>query len=314
MKQLSEYLETIQLNSQLKLFIQNRTEVEVASDEIYLNYPQLFTDSFTGVNQKKVDFLNISGYLYYKAVLLLDKLIDSKSAENKTETLFLISKLQEESIKHLTAVFGLNSNFWELWNIRQKEYFRAIQLENQLTVNPNYKKYQQVADLKAAFGKVAIDCLYVLSKDKNEKKYTDLLQSHHHFSVALQLIDDLQDLEEDILNKQFNWAYYQTVCLLKRENYDLDNLSISDIKKLIYLKDIAISIRKEALKQLQKSKQIALKHNPKKWISVIEKQEKEIIQAIDKINSYKQKIETEILLSKELLPSNEIAILNRIDF
>lgn len=322
MKQLQDLLRTTQLSSQLKLFLQNRTEEEIASDEIYLNYPELFADSFKQIKQDKIDALNVSGFLYYKSVLLLDGLIDDKTTTLKAEQLFLSNKLQEESIKLLTSVFSLDKTFWELWNIRQQEYFKAIQLEKQLALKPNYKKYQQVADYKAAFGKVAIDCLYVLSGKKDIQKYNDLLQSHYHFSVGLQLIDDLQDLEEDIKNNQFNWVYYQTISLLKKENYDIDTLSIPKIKKLTYLKGIAISIRKESLKQLQKSKQIAKKYNSDKWILVIEKQEKEITHAIDQIDGYMQLTATKIKLHQQpqknfllpKIPNNDIVIKKGLDY
>lgn len=308
MKQLNDILETTTLSTPLQLFLQNRTEVEIASDEIYLNYPELFANSFKQIEQEKIDTLNVSGFLYYKSVLLLDGLIDNKTTTLKAEQLFLSNKLQEESIKLLTSVFSLDKTFWELWNIRQQEYFRAIQLEKQLALKPNYKKYQQVADYKAAFGKVAIDCLYVLSGKKDIQKYNDLLLSHYHFSVGLQLIDDLQDLEEDIKNNQFNWAYYQTTTLLKKEKYNIRELDIPQIKKLIYLKGIATIIRKEALKQLGKSKKIAQKHSPIKWITVIENQEKEIQQAIDKINSYLCQLYAQTQLSSDFVSNTNITL------
>jgi hypothetical protein len=105
--------------------------------------------------------------------LLLDQLIDSKATASKSKQLFLSNKLQEESIKLLTTVFGLDRSFWDLWSRRQEDYFKAIGLEKQLALNPSYKKYQHVADLKAAFGKVAIDCLYILSNEKDHEKYND---------------------------------------------------------------------------------------------------------------------------------------------
>ena len=203
------------LPQQLQKFIKNRSSKEIMADELYENYPQLFFSFFKNVTQEQVNTLNVAGYLYYKSVLILDQLIDNKTTKLKSDHLFLSNKLQEEAIKLLTSVFDLDNNFWDLWSKRQQEYFKAMQLEKELDLIPNYKKYQHVADLKAAFGKVAIDCLYVLSKEKNAEKYNDLLQSHTHFSIALQLIDDLQDLDEDFRNNQFNWAYYKLISVLE---------------------------------------------------------------------------------------------------
>lgn len=287
-----------QLNPLLKSFLLNRSKEEIVSDEIYLKYPELFIGSFINIKSHQIDLLNIAGYLYYKSVLLMDRLIDD-STENKITPFLLISKLQEESIKYLTTVFELNSPFWELWNKRQQEYFHAIQLEKNIACNPSYKRYQQIADLKAAFGKVAIDCLHILSEEKDKKKYLDLLQSHYHFSVGMQLIDDLQDLEEDLENKQFNWAYYQTITKLKEANYDIDKINISEIKKLIYLKGISTNIRKKALNQFKKSKQFSEPHQTLGWITIIEKKEKEIKHAIDQIEGYLMLITTKIKLQKQ---------------
>jgi len=289
-----------------KNYIQSQTEEKI-SDRLYTQYPQLFASAFNNIEEQEIETLNAAGYLYYKSVLLLDELIDNDTTSSKIEQLFLSNKLQEESIKLLTSVFGLDNTFWDLWSKRQQEYFKAIQLEKQLSSQPNFKKYQQVADLKAAFGKVAIDCLYVLSKEKNEEKYNALLQSHFHFSVALQLIDDLQDLEEDINNKQFNWAYHQATTILSKEGYDTSSLTLSELKKLMYVKTIATDIRLNALTQLNKSKKIAEKHNPVHWIEVIETQEKEIIQAIDKINAYKYELISKTQLSNDFI-NNQINI------
>jgi hypothetical protein len=284
----------------IKRHLKSDSIEEKVSDQLYTQYPQLFSLAFSNVKKQEIEALNISGFLYYKSILLLDELIDSKTG-SKAEQLFLSNKLQEESIKLLTSVFGLDNTFWDLWSKRQQEYFKAVELEKQLALNPSYKKYQQVADLKAAFGKVAIDCLHILSKDKNQEKHNDLLQSHFHFSVALQLIDDLQDLEEDIDNNQFNWAYFQATATLQKEGYDTKALSLSELKKLIYIKAIATDIREEALAQLNKSKKFAENHAPIHWIEVIENQKKEIIQAIDKINGYKQQLISKTQLSNDFI-------------
>jgi len=294
------------IDRKIKLLLLDRSSEEKSSDQIYTQYPQLFGTAFNNIEEQKIETLNTAGYLYYKSVLLLDELIDNEATSSKIEQLFLSNKLQEESIKLLTSVFGLDNTFWDLWSKRQQEYFRAIQLEKQLNSKSNFKKYQQVADLKAAFGKVAIDCLYVLSKEEDVEKYNNLLQSHFHFSVALQLIDDLQDLEEDINNKQFNWAYHQATTVLSKEGYDTSSLTLSELKKLMYIKTIATDIREEALIQLNKSKTFSVKYNPIQWLEIIENQEKEIMQAIDKINAYKCE-----LISKTQLSTNFIN--NQID-
>ena len=302
---LEEQLSSTHLPNQLRAFLLNRSKDEIVSDEIYLQYPQLFANSYTTVEPKPIEFLNIAGYLYYKSVLLMDKLIDTNSIKNKAETLMIISKLQEESIKYLATVFKLESPFWKLWNKRQQEYFYAMQLEKQIAQNPSYKKYQQIADLKAAFGKVAIDCLHILSEEADKEKYTQLLQSHFHFSVGLQLLDDLYDLEEDLKNQQFNWAYHECITQLKKKEYDTDKMELSEIKKLIYVKGINTHIRKKALQEFKKSKALAQPYKAMSWISIVEKQETQIKLAIDQIEGYMQLTAAKIQL-KNAAPVNDL--------
>jgi hypothetical protein len=306
-------LEKNSISIALKQLLKNSSSKNELADQIYTQYPELFVTAFNNIEKNEIEKLNTAGFLYYKSVLLLDDLIDNKTSSSKADQLFLSNKLQEESIKLLTSVYGLDTTFWDLWSKRQQEYFKAIALEKKLAIKPNYKKYQQVAALKAAFGKVAIDCLHVLSKNKDEEKYTDLLQSHFHFSVALQLIDDLQDLKEDLKNKQFNWAHHQAKTILEKEGYDTKTLSFAELQKLMYLKKIATNIRVKALTQLNKSKQLAKKHKPTNWLKIIETQEKEITQAIDKINAYNQKLYAKVQLSTDVIVDVKLNIPYRLD-
>ena len=67
--------------------------------------------------------------------------------------------LQEETIKILTSIYGYKSSFWELWQQRKEEYFKAIQTEKHLLTTPmvSFEQYSSLADDKSAFGKIAID-------------------------------------------------------------------------------------------------------------------------------------------------------------
>jgi len=60
-------------------------------------------------------------------------------------------------------------------------------------------EFKNLSDLKSAFGKVAIDALFVSSMASNRRKtHQRLLAIHKDFSWANQIVDDLQDVEEDI--------------------------------------------------------------------------------------------------------------------
>ncbi len=58
--------------------------------------------------------------------------------------------------------------FWEYWDKRKKEYYSAIKIEKELDFNNEvlFSIYEDLADKKSAFGKIAIDCLHILSNNK----------------------------------------------------------------------------------------------------------------------------------------------------
>ena len=78
--------------------------------------------------------------------------------------------LQEETIKILTSIYGYKSPFWGLWQQRKAEYFKAIKIEKHLLTTPevSFEQYSSLADDKSAFGKIAIDSLWVQSNTLTE--------------------------------------------------------------------------------------------------------------------------------------------------
>ena len=92
------------------------------SPSFYKNYPDLFSRYFKKVLKEQIEDLSKAGYFYYHSVLSLDTIVDDGEVEELPKMLIL----QEESIKLLTSIYGLNSSFWDFWNKRKKEYFEAL--------------------------------------------------------------------------------------------------------------------------------------------------------------------------------------------
>ena len=78
--------------------------------------------------------------------------------------------VSEETNKILTSIYGYKSSFWELWQQRKAEYFKAIQTEKRLLTRPevSFEQYSSLADEKSAFGKIAIDSLWIQSNTLTE--------------------------------------------------------------------------------------------------------------------------------------------------
>ncbi len=230
----------------------------------YQNYPSLFSNIFE-ISNSNLNLLDIAGYLYYQATLFTDSLIDEKDLSKFP----LITICQEESIKILTSIFGLQNNFWVLWNSRKQEYFEAIFLEKELSKKQivSIDEYENLADKKAAFGKVAIDCLLSLD-NKGETIHEQLLLSHRYFSVAFQLNDDIQDFKDDIKKRQFNWAVY----ILQQQNISTQDINI--LQKYLYIRGVSKQIYQLGIDYCDKSLWNVKSVNVPEWKLVIEELKK----------------------------------------
>jgi len=249
---LLEYLKSNAYPPEIIKEIMNE-EFIASNPSYYLCYPYLFAEYFQIRNKGVLNLLSVSGFLYYKAILLIDDIFDNKNSTNNFHKFFTANICQEETIKILSSFFPTHSEFWHTWNRRKFEYAQAYKLDNSLKEVKDYHEFEVLADYKSAFGKIAIDCLYHFSEDQNKSQYLDLLDSHKSFYVAFQIMDDITDYKEDFNNDQFNISRQELITLLKSENDTIENYSLVAQKKLIYLKGIAENLYTRALDYLDKS-------------------------------------------------------------
>lgn len=264
------------------------------SPEYYEYYPLLFHKYFHRVEKETVDLLSKAGYSYYNSILFLDELIDDKKFSN----LFAVLSLQEDTIKKLTSIYGLSSPFWHLWQLRKKEYFQAIQIEKNLSKeNFTFEKYEDLADKKSAFGKIAIDSLYSLYYENNTITYDTLLLSHKYFSVGFQLYDDVTDFKEDFHKNQFNIAIYELGNVINFEQY---SNCFETLNKLLFIKNVGQKVLKKSLMYFEKAEDVLQKLKVKSlWGETIFQMKQTIKNYLDTTNGYLYVLQTKINLSKQ---------------
>ncbi len=290
-----EYIERLFINNAYKVQILDKKIID-SNPAYYQNYASLFAKTYT-ILEKDLSLLDIAGFLYYKATLLTDNLIDEKDSSKFVQ----ITICQEESIKILTSIFGLESDFWSIWNKRRDDYFQAIYLEKEISKKEivTLEEYEILADKKSAFGKVAIDALYSID-NRNSAIYQKLLLSHKYFSVAFQLNDDIQDFKNDLVKGQFNWAVY----LLKKENITSDDPNI--LEKQLYIKGISKAIYKESINYCDKSLEIVENIDVPEWKNVVNETKKSFQAAIIEIDNYIEILTSDIILSKKIHLENDL--------
>ncbi len=265
------------------------------SPKYYQYYPRLFHKYYQDVDHDIVLDLSDAGYLYYQSTLCTDSVIDDKDFSKFP----FISIFQEGTIKILTSIYGKESVFWNYWEKRREEYFEAVKIEKNLNINDvvDLNVYEELADKKAAFGKVAIDCLYVLSKKKDESIYKLLLQSHYYFSIGFQLYDDVKDFEEDFNKDQFNWAIYELNKIIVFSDY---KNNIAMLNKLLYIKGVGQKMLSKSIQYFQEAFNVLsiLSDNNSEWEEVVNDMKETIGIYLEVTNGYIGTIDQKIELQK----------------
>jgi hypothetical protein len=215
------------------------------SPKFYKNYPRLFCNYF---NCKNVSHLSKAGYFLYLSIILSDMLIDN----GRYDLLKKIMVLQEKALIIFTSIFKENSLFWKSLNTRRNEFFEAVDIEKSLVKKEkiNFMIYKELADKKSAFGKLAIDSLFILNDRLSGETYKKLILSHKYFSIGFQLYDDVVDFKEDFEKGQFNFAIYKLTRIIdfKKHNHDVDILN-----KLLFIKGIGQEILIISVEQFEKA-------------------------------------------------------------
>ncbi len=238
----------------------------------YLYYPYLYSDYFNFKDKKALNFLSIAGFLYYKSIILSDEIFDNITNKKDFKKYYLSCIYQEESIKILSSFFDKDSHFWKIWNLRKLEYIQAYQIDKGQSKLSGFREFEQLADYKSAFGKIAIDILYYLSLVKNKNRYNDLLKSHKYFYTGFQIMDDIKDYSEDFENRQYNISKQKLTEYLRNKNEDILNYSIKNQKVLLY-KFISIDLYDKTIEYLNKSLQILYKDKSSNnlfWLNEVE--------------------------------------------
>jgi hypothetical protein len=264
------------------------------SPKYYQYYPRLFQAYFSEVPEQYMNELCDAGYLYYRSILMVDSLFDDKKISNVAR----IFSLQEETIKILTSIYGKESKFWEFWQLRKNEYYEAVTIEKKLTrENAQWNIYEDLADKKSAFGKIAIDSLFVLY-GKNNELYESLLKSHALFSVGFQLYDDVKDFREDITRNQFNWAAYTLSQQINLAEYDINTLN-----KYLYLKGVGQELLQKSIRFFDRAIDILKPYNiDSEWISTIQDMKTTIASYVDSTEGYLKTVIKKLELKRQINP------------
>ena len=271
----------------------------------YLFYTEIFSTLFPQ-NPECIEStrkLNIAGYLYFMSIMEVDTLIDEIKPDvlkqQEKHFLPLISSIcQEESIKLLSSLFPVDSKFWKVWNERREEYLQAIIIDKQNPKTITQIQFEELADKKSAFGKIAIDSLFCLYGAGKDALYKRVLVSHKYFSAGFQIIDDILDLERDLINPQVNFACITLLSDLKAQGIQADISNPSTFKKFLYVYGTAEKLLTLAIEYLNKALTEIAGENLPLWDAIINRQIREAWSVSSNLIAYNKIIFADVRLSR----------------
>ncbi|WP_407479303.1 hypothetical protein [Elizabethkingia anophelis] len=304
----AKYISSLKIDPDLKRLLINSKQGDY---DFYLIFPYVFAESFVDLNDNDLKLLSVSCYLYFLHLTIFDEIVDKKSTNPIIiKNLATSSFCQEESIKILSKLFNLNSNFWNLWYKRKDNFNLSLYNEKFLTPLSD-KEYFDLADLKGEMTKSVLDSLHILSNFNNKAEYKSLIKSCRYFSIGSQIIDDIQDIIDDYENHQFNWILNMVKEALKNKNIPPTKESL---KKELYSSGIALTYYKKAHYFFNKSLYYANNTKSALWKKLIYKQLDKNIIRVDSLTGFQKinRIKTKLFLksNRKIFPKLKLQMKN----
>lgn len=281
----------------------------------YLLYPDLFYQPFfdkaVDYTDEKLNKLSVAGYCVFLYASVSDNQLDQKDNLEKAMDESALAAFKDTFQALLLELFPADSYFWYQFEQHKKSFYSAALkdgaytqalLANQgnLAAAPriSWEDYIRLAIQKSAFGKAALDALFVLSGANRQEVYTTLLESHRYFTIAATIQDDIQDFTEDLLNPQINYAH---TCLLNKIS-STNGTVPSDperMKKLFYLNGAATELLDLAIEQLDKAEALVADLEVPLWKLFVRQRKRELVFYRLSAQTFVTKFKRSFTLSKQ---------------
>ena len=218
----------------------------------YLQLPSLFKPLFVDITEKKIENISNIAYLYFRALLALDTVIDDNNILNIKLSLYNY----ELATKKINLLYSENSEIWSEFNLIKSQFFEGVKLENSLDFEsglPDYNKFEYLAKSKSIFILLIPKMLSYSSSCFDYLK--QLEQSLLSLHIGLQMLDDINDFLVDIDKSQVTYVNTSSRNQLRDLGVEIDLISNEEFYKYY----IASGIVLEHLNIAENKFNIALK-------------------------------------------------------
>ncbi len=194
----------------------------------YLQLVSLFKPLFTNVKESEVESISTISYLYFRALLALDTVVDDNNIFNLKLSLYNY----ELATKKINFLYSEDSEIWSEFDLIKSQYFEGLKLEGSLDFKnglSDYNKFEFLAKSKSIFILLVPKMLSYCSGcfDYLKQLEISLLSLH----VGLQILDDINDFLEDIEKSQVTYVNTTSRKNLKNLGVEIDLMSNVELYK-----------------------------------------------------------------------------------
>ncbi len=219
--------------------------------------PYLFYDLFTSLSLTNIRQLNLAIKLLVSSAYIYDKLMDGQHQYCSIESGLRVQAMQFESYQQLNYLFNPESMFWDKFRKYVAEYAQlSLQEEAFKSGKQPWCEYTEKVSLQMAVGtgiltKLTVAGLVELSGDD---RYTDALnESIDYFSIAIQMLDDLDDWKEDLYTGVPSLLTSRLVDRQSQSTTDLSQIQIDRLSRKLYYEGHADYVLRIAIESLDKA-------------------------------------------------------------
>jgi geranylgeranyl pyrophosphate synthase len=284
-----------------------KTTILVSKHRENYFYRQLvpfLVEAYPGIEYPKATDLGQCALGYFRVLLIIDNLIDSKDdIGRQSKILFEAVELHELVIRQLCRLINAQSSevsneFWTHFDQLKKPYVQTVLSEKEFSItqeNFSEQSFEKLAYGKSAICGAIVHGLQALCPTKaNILKIEKILE---HIHIAFQYLDDIADFKKDIDEHQ--WTYPQ---VLLRSYFEQQSLNVEDAAtryKYLFLSGIAQDLVQKAVQHYEQATTLAHDLTLLELKQYLEKQkeaalfyEKEISYLLEKTNQKARKSNT----------------------
>ncbi|AQG78943.1 prenyltransferase/squalene oxidase repeat-containing protein [Spirosoma montaniterrae] len=230
--------------------------------QLYIKLFRFLSPLFPAISGQIVDELSLSGYLYFRSLLIADgledKITNNFNLELLDEQYNVVEILASESLLLMSKHFPEYTPFWQEFQELKQEYERTTSVEKQLSVDrPLFSEnlFKNIATGKSVMSHAAVAAFCHLTGDF--AYHCDLKQCLNHLHIAIQYMDDVEDFDEDIINGQYTYPQYLIGTYLNERQLHTNNSR--ELLKYLHLSGITNNLIGQSLIHLEESKAIAFR-------------------------------------------------------